>query len=84
MRLCPPGGHADVPGHDCSEAGRGPIIPPRPGTATITICLDHTVLAWFRGQVHAHGGGNDHTLLNDAPRNDIAEEGSVLNLSCRL
>jgi hypothetical protein len=32
------------------------------------------VLAWFRGQVHAHGGGNYHTLLNDALRNDIAEE----------
>jgi hypothetical protein len=47
MRLCPPSGHADVPGRDCREAARGPIIPPRPGTATITIHLDHTVLAWL-------------------------------------
>jgi uncharacterized protein (DUF4415 family) len=49
-------------------------MPPRPGTATITIRLDRTVLAWFDSQVHAHGGGHDHTLLNDALRHDIAEE----------
>jgi hypothetical protein len=74
MRLCPPSGHADVPGRDCREAARGPIIPPRPGTATITIHLDHTVLAWFHRQVHAPGGGTDHPLLNDVLRNDITEE----------
>jgi hypothetical protein len=74
MRLFPPGGHADVPGHDFSEAGRGPIIPPLPGTAKITIRLDHTALAWFHSQVHAHGGGTYHTLINDMLRNDITEE----------
>jgi hypothetical protein len=42
--------------------------------ATITIRLDHTVLAWFHSQVHAHGGGNDHTLINDVLQNDITEE----------
>jgi uncharacterized protein (DUF4415 family) len=73
MRLLPLRGHADMPGHDCSEAARGPIMPPRPGTATITIRLDHTALAWFHSQVHAHGGGNYHTLINDMLRNDIAE-----------
>jgi hypothetical protein len=39
-----------------------------------TICLDNTGLAWFHGQVHAHGGGDDHTLTDDVLRNDIAEE----------
>jgi len=74
MRLCPPRGHVDVPGHDCSDASRGPIIPLLPGTATITIRLDHTALAWCHSQVHAHGGGNYHTLINDMLRNDIADE----------
>jgi hypothetical protein len=64
MRLLPPRGQADVPGHDCSEAARRPIIPPLLGTATITIRLDHTVLAWFHAQVQAHGGGNDYPLIN--------------------
>jgi uncharacterized protein (DUF4415 family) len=32
------------------------------------------VLAWFHSQVHAPGGGNYHTLINDALRNYIAEE----------
>jgi hypothetical protein len=74
MRLCPLRGHADAPGHDFREAARGPIIPPLPGTAKVTIRLDHTGLAWCHSQVHVHGGGNHHTLLNDALRNDIAEE----------
>jgi hypothetical protein len=73
MRLLPPGGHADAPGPKFSDAARGPIIPPLPGTARITIRLDHAALAWSHSQVHAPGGGNDHTLLNDALRNDIAE-----------
>ena len=74
MRLCPPSGPADVPAQDGSEAARGPIMPPRPETATLTIRLDHTMLAWFHRQVHAPGGGDDYPLINDALRNDIAEE----------
>jgi uncharacterized protein (DUF4415 family) len=74
MRLFPPRGHADAPGHDFSEAARGPIIPPLPGTAKITIRLDNTVLAWFHSQVHAHGGGNYPTLINDVLRNYITEQ----------
>jgi hypothetical protein len=74
MRLFAPRGHADVPGPDGSDAARGPIIPPLPGTARITIRLENPVLAWSHSQVRAPGGGHDHTLLNDTLRNDIAEE----------
>jgi hypothetical protein len=64
MRLFPPRGHADAPGHDVSEAARGCITPPLPGTAKSTVRLDHTAFARFHGQVHMPGGGNDRTWLN--------------------
>lgn len=52
--------------YDFSTAVRGPIFPPPPGTTRVTISLDNEVLDWFRAQVHAAGGGNYQTLMNDA------------------
>lgn len=48
--------------------GRG-----RGGLARITILLDEDVVAWFKRQVHAAGGGNYQTLINTALREYIGE-----------
>jgi type III secretory pathway component EscV len=36
------------------------------GKTRITIRIDDDVLEWFRGEVHAAGGGNYQTLINHA------------------
>ena len=54
--------------YDFSEARRGSVLPVPPGKTRITIRLDDDVLAWFREQVHAAGGGNYQTLINQALR----------------
>ena len=57
--------------YDFSNAKRGPIVPPEPGKTRITIRLDNEILDWFRAQVHATGGGNYQTLINDALQEHI-------------
>jgi uncharacterized protein (DUF4415 family) len=52
--------------YDFSQGKRGVIDPLPAGKTRITIRLDDEVLAWFREQVHAAGGGNYQTLINDA------------------
>lgn len=54
--------------YDFSDARRGPVIPTPKGKTRITIRLDDDVLAWFKARVHATGGGNYQTLINDALR----------------
>jgi hypothetical protein len=41
-------------------------VKPLPGKTRITIRLDNEVLDWFRAQVHAAGGGNYQSLINQA------------------
>ena len=36
------------------------------GKTRITIRIDEDILAWFREQVHAAGGGNYQTMINQA------------------
>lgn len=57
--------------YDLSKAVRGPVIPVPPGKTRITIRIDDEVLNWFRAKVHAAGGGNYQTLINDALRDHI-------------
>jgi uncharacterized protein (DUF4415 family) len=52
--------------YDFSQGKRGAIDPLPAGKTRITIRLDDEVLEWFRAQVHAAGGGNYQTLINDA------------------
>lgn len=52
--------------YDFSEGERGAIDPIAAGKTRITIRLDDEVLAWFRNQVHAAGGGNYQSLINEA------------------
>ena len=54
--------------YDFSRGRRGPVVVMPPGKTRITIRVDDDVLAWFRAQVHAAGGGNYQTLINSALR----------------
>lgn len=69
--------------HDFSKAKRGPVVPVPKGKSRITIRLDDDVLGWFREQVHAAGGGNYQTLINDALRTYVAERKRPLELVLR-
>lgn len=57
---------------DFSRARRGAVVRVPPGKTRITIRIDTKVLDWFRRQVHAAGGGNYQTLINDALRDHIS------------
>jgi uncharacterized protein (DUF4415 family) len=60
--------------YDFSKGKRGAIAPPEPGKTRITIRLDTKILDHFRDLVHARGGGNYQTLINDALRDHIRGE----------
>jgi len=62
---------------------RGAVISTPPGKTRITIQLDDEVLDWFRAQVHAAGGGNYQTLINDALREHIARQQETLEQMLR-
>ena len=57
--------------YDFSGAHRGALAPVSPGKTRITIRLDDDVLAWFRDQVDAAGGGSYQALINAALRTYI-------------
>lgn len=60
--------------YDFSKGKRGAIEPTMPSKTRITIRLDDEILDWFRAQVHAAGGGNYQTLINDALREYISQQ----------
>ncbi|MHB8067399.1 MAG: BrnA antitoxin family protein [Desulfobaccales bacterium] len=64
--------------YDFSQGRRGPVVPPSPGKTRITIRLDNEVLEWFRQKVHAAGGGNYQTLINQALREYIQSREGIL------
>ena len=51
---------------DFSRVKRGPVIKPEPGKTKLSVRLDNAVLEHFRHLVDKAGGGNYHTLINDA------------------
>jgi uncharacterized protein (DUF4415 family) len=59
--------------YDFSDAKRGPVIPPSKGKTRITIRIDDDILDWFREQVHAAGGCNYQSMINDALRSVVEE-----------
>ena len=69
--------------YDFRKGTRGPVVPVPSGKTRITIRLDDDVLAWFREQVHAAGGGNYQTLINLALREFIAEKREPLEKTLR-
>jgi len=50
--------------YDFSRAKGGAVVRPEPSKTRIR--LDNRVLEHFRRRVHAQGGGNYQTLINDA------------------
>lgn len=66
------------PEYDFSRARRGPVAPAVAGKTRITIRLDDAILEWFRQRVHAAGGGNYQSLINQALQQHIAREDDVL------
>jgi len=52
--------------YDFRKARRGAVVPASGNKLRITIRLDKDIVAWFKSQVEAAGGGNYQTLLNDA------------------
>jgi uncharacterized protein (DUF4415 family) len=57
--------------YDFSRARRGAVLAVAPGKTRITIRIDRDILEWFRRQVHAAGGGNYQTLMNEALRDHV-------------
>jgi uncharacterized protein (DUF4415 family) len=66
--------------YDFSRGQRGAVLPPASGKTRITIRIDNEVLDWFRGRVHATGGGSYQTLINEALREHIQQQGLEASL----
>jgi uncharacterized protein (DUF4415 family) len=69
--------------YDFSQGKRGTIDPLPAGKTRITIRLDDEVLEWFRAQVHATGGGNYQTLINDVLCEHIQQQREPLETILR-
>ena len=69
--------------YDFSQGKRGAIDPVPPGKTRITIRLDDDILSWFREEVHAAGGGNYQTLINNALRQHIQQKREPLEETLR-
>lgn len=69
--------------YDFSKAKRGPAVRLPKGKTRITIRLDDDVIAWFKQQVHAAGGGNYQSLINKALREYIANNDESLEDTLR-
>lgn len=60
--------------YDFSKGRRGAVMAEPAGKTKITIRLDSDIIAWFKSQVEAAGGGNCQTLLNSALREHIGRQ----------
>jgi uncharacterized protein (DUF4415 family) len=68
--------------YDFSQGKRG-AIEPTVGKTRITIRLDDEILAWFREQVNAAGGGSYQNLINDALCQHIRQQREPLETTLR-
>ena len=69
--------------YDFSKARRGPIRTQTSGKTRITIRLDDEVIEWFKAQVHAAGGGNYQSRINDALKEHIGRQVEPLEATLR-
>lgn len=69
--------------YDFSKSKRGPVIAPVGGKTRITIRLDDDLLAWFKNQVNAAGGGNYQSLINAALREHLKKKNEPLETTLR-
>jgi len=68
---------------DFSKGKRGPVVRPDPNKVRITIRLDGDIIDHFKKRVHAAGGGNYQTLINDALRAHIQTQSKPLEDTLR-
>jgi len=66
-----------------SKGKRGAVLKAPAGKTRITIRLDNDVLDWFRAQVHAAGGGNYQSLINQALQQHIGARREPLEQTLR-
>jgi len=64
--------------YDFSRAKQGRVLPIPPGKERITIRLDADIRDWFRRQAEEQGGGNYQTMINQALREYMLSQSSVL------
>lgn len=69
--------------YDFSQGKRGAIDKTPPGKTRITIRLDDDIIEWFRERVHAMGGGNYQTLINNALRDHVQQRQEPLEETLR-
>ena len=62
---------------------RGAVVKVPQGKTRITIRLDDELLQWFKGQVHAAGGGNYQSLINDVLREFVTARAKPLETVLR-
>jgi uncharacterized protein (DUF4415 family) len=68
---------------DFENARQGAVVTTPSGKTRITIRIDSDILAWFREQVHASGGGNYQTLINEALREYVLNRDQMLEETLR-
>jgi uncharacterized protein (DUF4415 family) len=61
--------------YDFSKARRGAAVPAALGKTRITIRLDNELIEWFRAQVNESGGGNYQSLINEALKGYVKQQG---------
>jgi uncharacterized protein (DUF4415 family) len=69
--------------YDFKNGKRGAVLSVPKGKTRITIRLDNDVIAWFKHEVTAAGGGNYQSLINSALRNYIAQRAEPLEDTLR-
>ena len=68
---------------DFSKGKRGPVVKTDSNKVRITIRLDADIIEHFKNRVHAAGGGNYQTLINDALREYIKANDKELENTLR-
>ena len=66
-----------------SKGKRGPVVQTDPNKQRITIRLDADIIEHFKKRVHASGGGNYQTLMNDSLRESIYAHDKSLEKTLR-
>jgi uncharacterized protein (DUF4415 family) len=62
---------------------RGAVLKTPAGKTRITIRLDDDLLAWFRKQAHARGGGSYQTMINAALQEYVDSKREPLEATLR-
>jgi len=68
---------------DFFKGKRGPVVAPVKGKTRITIRIDDDLLAWFKDQVDAAGGGNYQSMINSALREHTTRKKEPLEATLR-